>query len=86
MVKGDPFMTFLTALIEMAVVVMALRQRGIHGPQGPVVGSNTLWIHGALCVFGCVPPKTSLYFSYTKNKRESNNWDAQGQVGLLSSL
>ena len=50
MVKWDP-MIFSVVLTKWAMEVMALMQGGSSTSQGPLVGSNILWVDGGPCVF-----------------------------------
>ena len=83
MVKGDPTMIFSVVLTKRAV---AVRQEGVS--QCHRVQLLAIIAYGSMVGPGFLseyPKGITLLFLYEKGKRESENWDAQGQMGSSNS-
>lgn len=68
MVKRDP-MIFSVVSTKWAMEVMVLMQGRSSMSQGPLVGSNILWVGGGPCVFWMSTLKA---FPFHIKKREKN--------------
>ena len=82
MVKGDPIAIFLVALIIRAVD-SGNKEKGCPSATESIADYDTEWVDGGPSVLGRVTQGHSLPFHIQKGKRESDNWDAQGQVGFF---